>query len=94
MPTWALEQKVAANREVIAVMCARLERGEAVVPMYGPLGLVWLQRQAEIAEELIRARAQPPPASWLPRHQLPHRRQLAGIRPGLRAQVDAPRAFS
>jgi hypothetical protein len=41
---------------VIAVMRARLERGEAVVPMYGPLGLVWLQRHAEIAEELIRAR--------------------------------------
>jgi hypothetical protein len=62
MPTWALEQKVAANREVIAVMRARLERGERVVPMYGPLGLAWLQRQADIADQLIRERGQQPPA--------------------------------
>jgi hypothetical protein len=48
---------------VIAVMRARLERGERVVPMYGPLGLAWLQRQADIAEQLIRARGQAPPAS-------------------------------
>jgi hypothetical protein len=41
---------------VIAVMGGRLERGEPVVPMYGPLGLAWLQRQAEIAEQLIRQR--------------------------------------
>jgi hypothetical protein len=63
LPTWALEQKAAANREVIAVMRARLERGERVVPMYGPLGLAWLQRQADIAEQLIRDRGQAPPAS-------------------------------
>jgi hypothetical protein len=63
MPTWALEQKAAANREVIAVMRQRLERGERVVPMYGPLGLAWLQRQADIAEQLIRARVQAPPAT-------------------------------
>jgi hypothetical protein len=61
MPTWALEQKAAANRQVIAVMRGRLERGERVVPMYGPLGLAWLQRQAEIAEQLIHAREQSPP---------------------------------
>jgi hypothetical protein len=59
LPTWVLEQK-AANRRVIAVMRQRLQRGEPVVPMYGPLGLAWLQRQAEIAEQLIRARGQPP----------------------------------
>jgi hypothetical protein len=58
LPTWALEQKAAANRQVIATMRGRLERGEPVVPMYGPLGLAWLQRQADIAEQLIRARAQ------------------------------------
>jgi hypothetical protein len=63
LPTWALEQKAAANREVIAVMRQRLERGERVVPMYGPLGLAWLQRQAEIAEQLIRARGHAPPAT-------------------------------
>jgi hypothetical protein len=45
-------------------MRQRLERGELVVPMYGPLGLAWLQRQAEIAEQLIAERAAaPPPAS-------------------------------
>jgi len=64
LPTWVLEQKAAANRQVIATMRERLARGEPVVPMYGPLGLAWLQRQAEIAEQLIAARAAaPPPAS-------------------------------
>jgi hypothetical protein len=56
LPTWALEQKAAANCQVISVMRGRLERGEAVVPMYGPLGLAWLQRQADIAEQLVRMR--------------------------------------
>jgi len=37
-------------------MRTRLERGEPVAPMYGPLGLAWLQRQAEVAEQLIHAR--------------------------------------
>ena len=59
LPTWALEQKAAANRQVVAVMRGRLKRREPVVPMYGPLGLAWLQRQADIAEQLIRARGQP-----------------------------------
>jgi hypothetical protein len=61
LPTWALQQKAAANRKLIAVMRQRLERGEPVVPMYGPLGLAWLQRQAEIAEQLIAARTGEPP---------------------------------
>jgi hypothetical protein len=56
LPTWALAQKAAANRQVIAMMGGRLERGELVARMYGPLGLAWLQRQAEIAEQLIRQR--------------------------------------
>jgi hypothetical protein len=56
LPTWALAQKAAANRQVIAMMGGRLERGEPVARMYGPLGLAWLQRQAEIAEQLIRQR--------------------------------------
>ena len=56
LPTWALGQKAAANRQVIAVMRQRLERGEPVARMDGPLGLAWLQRQAEIAEQLIRQR--------------------------------------
>ena len=41
---------------MIAMMVGRLEGGEPVARMYGPLGLAWLQRQAEIAEQLIRQR--------------------------------------
>jgi hypothetical protein len=52
-----LQQKAAANRRVIAVMRGRLERGEPLAPMYGPLGLAWLQRQAELAEQFIQQRA-------------------------------------
>jgi hypothetical protein len=46
----------AANRRVIAVVRGRLERGEPVVPTDGPLGLAWLQREAELAQQLIQAR--------------------------------------
>jgi hypothetical protein len=56
MATWALEQKVAANRQVIAVMRRRLAAGEEVARMYQEPGLVWLERQAEVAEELVAAR--------------------------------------
>ena len=34
LPTWALEQKAAANRQVIAVMRMRLAAGEQVARMY------------------------------------------------------------
>jgi hypothetical protein len=34
--------------------------------MYGPLGLAWLQRQADIAEQLIQPRRQPPPTHRQP----------------------------
>jgi hypothetical protein len=51
------------DRKLIAVMRERLERGEPLVPMYGPLGLAWLQRQAEIAEQLIAARTAEPPSA-------------------------------
>jgi hypothetical protein len=53
LPTWALEQEVAANRQVIAVMRSRLAAGEEVSRMYQEPGLAWLERQAEVAEELI-----------------------------------------
>ena len=33
-PTWALEQKAAANRQLIAVMRGRLAAGEDVARMY------------------------------------------------------------
>jgi hypothetical protein len=42
---------------VIAVMGGRLERGEPVARMDGPLGLAWLQRQAVIAEQPIRQKS-------------------------------------
>ena len=56
LPTWALEQKAAANRQVIAVMRKRLAAGEEVARMYQEPGLAWLERQAEAAEDLIAER--------------------------------------
>jgi hypothetical protein len=53
LPTWALEQKAAANRQVIAVMRQRLAAGEQVARMYQEPGLAWLERQAEAAEDLV-----------------------------------------
>jgi len=53
LPTWALEQKAAANRQVIAVMRQRLAAGEEVARMYQEPGLAWLERQAEVAEDLV-----------------------------------------
>ena len=38
LPTWALAQKAAANRQVIAVMGGRLERGEPVCRCTDPWG--------------------------------------------------------
>jgi hypothetical protein len=49
LPTWALEQKAAANRQVIAVMRRRQAAGEDVPGA----GLAWLKRQAEVAEDLV-----------------------------------------
>ena len=34
LPTWALEQKATANRQVIAIMRERLAAGETVARMY------------------------------------------------------------
>ena len=56
LPTWALEQKAAANRQVIAVMRTRLAAGEQVARMYQEPGLAWLERQAEVTEELVAQR--------------------------------------
>ena len=67
LPTWALEQKAAANRHVIAVMRQRLAAGEEVARMYQEPGLAWLERQAEVAEDLVVGRRAalktPPPMS-------------------------------
>jgi hypothetical protein len=56
LPTWVLETKAAANRRVIAVMRQRLAAGEEVARMYQEPGLAWLERQAEVAEELMAQR--------------------------------------
>jgi hypothetical protein len=56
LPTWALQQKAAANRQLIAVMRQRLAAGEQVARMYQEPGLAWLERQAEVAEELVAER--------------------------------------
>jgi len=56
LPTWALEQKAAANRQVIAVMRQRLAAGEEVARMYQDPGLAWLERQADVAEDLVARR--------------------------------------
>ena len=53
LPTWALERKATANRQVIVVMRERLAAGEQVARMYQEPGLAWLERQAQTAEELI-----------------------------------------
>ena len=53
LPSWALQQKAAANRQVIAVMRQRLAAGEQVARMYQEPGLAWLERQAEAAEVLL-----------------------------------------
>ena len=56
LPTWALEQKAAANRQLIAAMRQRLAAGEQVARMYQEPGLAWLERQAEVAEDLVAQR--------------------------------------
>jgi len=56
LATWALEQKAAANRQLIAATRRRLAAGEQVARMYQEPGLAWLERQAEVAEELVAQR--------------------------------------
>ena len=56
MATWALEQKAAANRQLIVATRLRLAAGEQVARMYQEPGLAWLERQAEVAEELVAQR--------------------------------------
>jgi hypothetical protein len=56
LATWALEQKVAANRQLIGATRLRLAAGEQVARMYQEPGLAWLERQAEVAEELVAQR--------------------------------------
>jgi hypothetical protein len=53
-----MEQKSNANRQVIATMRQRLAAGEHVARMYQEPGLAWLERQAEVAEELVAQRSE------------------------------------
>ena len=69
LPTWALEQKAAANRQVIAVMRERLAAGEQVARMYQEPGLAWLERQAQTAEALITERRTKGSTSTNPRRR-------------------------
>ena len=56
LPSWALQQKAAANRQLISVMRQRLAAGEQVARMYQEPALAWLERQAEAAEQLLAER--------------------------------------
>ena len=56
LPTWALAQRAAANRQQIEQMRERLAAGEEVARMYQEPGLAWLERQAEVAEDLVKER--------------------------------------
>jgi hypothetical protein len=56
LPSWVLEQKAAANRQIIAIMRQRLAAGEQVARMYQEPGLAWLERQAAAAEQLLAER--------------------------------------
>jgi len=56
LPTWALEQKAAANRQVIAVMRQRLAAGEEVARMYQVLGCLGLPLQPGQSRLLIAER--------------------------------------
>jgi len=60
-----LEQKAAANRQLIAVMRQRLAAGEEVARMYQEPGLAWLERQAQAAEQLLAERRAAGPAGLL-----------------------------
>jgi hypothetical protein len=52
LPSWVLEQKAAANRQVIAVMRGRLAAGEVAARMYQEPGLAWLERQGTLTASL------------------------------------------
>ncbi len=56
LPSWVLAHKAAANRNLVAVTRQRLAAGEQVARMYQEPGLVWLERQAEAAEQLLAER--------------------------------------
>jgi hypothetical protein len=47
------EQKAAANRQLITVTRQRPAAGQQVPGMYHEPGLAWLERQAEVAEQLV-----------------------------------------
>jgi hypothetical protein len=56
MPTWALQQKRPPTAKSSAITGQRLAAGEEVPRMYQEPGLAWLERQAEVAEDLVAER--------------------------------------
>ncbi len=56
LPTWVLTAKVTATRALVATMRTRLASGQPVARMYQADGLVWLERQADIAEAILALR--------------------------------------
>ena len=56
LPTWVLEQKAAAGCQVIAITRQHPVAGQEVPRMYQEPGLAWLERQAEVAEDLVAER--------------------------------------
>jgi hypothetical protein len=65
LPTWALEQKAAANRNVIAVTRQRLAAGEQGTRMYQEPGLAWLERGHREPGRRAPGGSDAPPLMWL-----------------------------
>jgi hypothetical protein len=59
-PPTAMWSNYQVNRRVIAVMRQRLAAGEELVPMDQEAGLAWLERQAEVAVDVVAERQAPP----------------------------------
>jgi hypothetical protein len=53
LPTWALEQRRPPTARSSRSCAKRLAAEEQVARMYQEPGLAWLERQAEVAEDLV-----------------------------------------
>ena len=56
LPTWALEQRRPPTARSSPSCASGWPTGEVVARMYQEPGLAWLERQAQVAEELIAER--------------------------------------
>jgi hypothetical protein len=81
------------HSQLIAIMRRRLAVGQEVARMYQEPGLAWLERQAEVAEDLVvgrRAAAKAAPLMWRwPRRPLPCESDQAAFRPNTCACTSA-----